>query len=95
MARYIIPTDYIYNNNNDQILDNICTIFKFLAYKTNLILDPYFMYYTEIKYYRNMFMYLNSKNIEFEYNSYKKLITEQNLTFISYPDILHYLYENC
>jgi len=87
--------DYIFDQGNDQILKNICSIFICLEDKLNI--PGVFMYYTKHKNYNNMFKILyNLNNTLFvtNYNSYKNIIIENNLIFLEYSTILQYLHAN-
>lgn len=93
--RYSCGVDYIFDQSNKQVLENIHSIFKCLENKLNI--HPEFIYYNNNKDYSNMLKILyNFKDKPFlkKYNSCKNIIIENNLLFLEYTTILQYLYEN-
>ena len=87
--------DYIFGQNNEQVLENIYSIFKCLENKLNI--HPEFIYYNNNKDYSNMLIILyNFKDTPFlkKYNSCKNIIIENNIPFLEYKTILQYLHAN-
>ena len=87
--------DYIFDQSNDQVLENIYSIFKCLENELNI--HPEFIYYNNNKDYNNMLIILyNFKDTSFlkKYNKCKNIIIENNLIFLDYITILQYLYAN-
>ena len=87
--------DYIFDQSNDQVLENIYSIFKCLENELNI--HPEFIYYNNNKDYNNMLIILyNFKDTPFlkKYNKFKNIIIENNIPFLEYTTILQYLYAN-
>ena len=81
--------DYIFDQSNDQVLENIYSIFKCLENKLNI--HPKFIYYNNNKDYNNMMIILyNFKDTPFlkKYNKFKNIIIENNIPFLEYTTIL-------
>ena len=103
MARYSRPLDYIFNSSNDDVIENIHSIFNILSEKTVLINGLSHIFNEDIRmdlahkkyrYVSQVLYQFYSTGYGHLYEIYKPIIEDHGVRFLPLKTIIEYLYEN-